>query len=300
MAALRLTLLGGVEARLASGPTVSFPRKKSEALLAYLALHAGQMQARDKLAALLWGEASDTRARHSLRQALVSLRQALPREAGPLLLENGDAVAVNPAVVEVDVPLFEQLLADGSPEALERAAGLYRGDLLEGLAIAEPPFEEWLTAERERLREMGLEALVRLLAHQIRIAVNDEAVQTAIRVLGLDPTQESVHRSLMRLYARQGRRGAALRQYQICIATLERELGVEPEPETKQLYRELLQAPEAAAACRHPLCRSPPPSTSPRRNTGSETTPRAPSYFAEVSRRSRASWCATVCPPGSS
>jgi DNA-binding SARP family transcriptional activator len=233
MAALRLTLLGGVEARLASGPTVSFPRKKSEALLAYLALHAGQMQARDKL-------------------------------------------------------------------ALERAAGLYRGDLLEGLAIAEPPFEEWLTAERERLLEMGLEALVRLLAHQIRIAVNDEAVQTAIRVLGLDPTQESVHRSLMRLYARQGRRGAAPRQYQICIATLERELGVEPEPETKQLYRELLQAPEAAAACRHPLCRSPPPSTSPRRNTGSETTPRAPSYFAEVSRRSRASWCATVCPPGSS
>jgi len=53
MAALRLTLLGGVEARLATGPTVSFPRKKSEALLAYLALHAGQMQARDKLAALL-------------------------------------------------------------------------------------------------------------------------------------------------------------------------------------------------------------------------------------------------------
>ncbi|HJS59503.1 MAG TPA: AAA family ATPase [Vicinamibacteria bacterium] len=246
MAALRLTLLGGVEARLATGPTVSFPRKKSEALLAYLALHAGQMQARDKLAALLWGEASDTRARHSLRQALVSLRQALPRETGPLLLENGDAVAINPAVVEVDVPLFEQLLADGSPEALERAAGLYRGDLLEGLAIAEPPFEEWLTAERERLREMGLEALVRLLAHQIRIAVNDEAVQTAIRVLRLDPTQESVHRSLMRLYARQGRRGAALRQYQICIATLERELGVEPEPETKQLYRDLLQAPEAA------------------------------------------------------
>jgi hypothetical protein len=56
----------------------------------------------------------------------VSLRQALPREAGPLLLENSDAVAVNSAVVEVDVPLFEQRRADGSPEVLERAAGLYR------------------------------------------------------------------------------------------------------------------------------------------------------------------------------
>jgi DNA-binding SARP family transcriptional activator len=242
MAALRLTLLGGFEARPESGPLVTFPRKKSEALLAYLALHAGQVQARDKLAALLWGDASDTRARHSLRQALLALRRAIGRGSIPLLLEDGDAVTVNPAAVDVDVVLFERLVADGSPRALEQAAGLYRGDLLEGLAVAEPPFEEWLTPERERLREKALEALARLLAHQIRTGAGESAVQTAIRVLGLDPAQETVHRSLMKLYAQQGRRGAALRQYQVCVGVLERELGAEPEAETKRFYRELLQA----------------------------------------------------------
>ncbi|MGH7302677.1 MAG: ATP-binding protein [Candidatus Rokuibacteriota bacterium] len=250
MAALRLALLGGFEARPESGPLVTFPRKKSEALLAYLALHAGQMQARDKLAALLWGDASDARARQSLRQALTALRQAAARGATPLLLEDGDAVTVSPAAVEVDVALFERLVADGGAPALEQAAGLYHGDLLEGLAVSEPPFEEWLTPERERLREKALEALVRLLALQIRGGANESAVQTAIRVLGLDPAQESVHRSLMRLYVQQGRRAAALRQYQACVSVLERDLGADPEAETKRLYRELLQSTQVTADTR--------------------------------------------------
>jgi hypothetical protein len=45
----------------------------------------------------------------------------------------------------------------------------------------------------------------------------------------------------MRLYVRQGRRAAALRQYQTCVAILQKELGVEPEPETKRLYLGILE-----------------------------------------------------------
>src|SRR5213594_1627502 len=241
MAVLRLALLGTFEARLDSVSAVTFPRKKSEALLAYLALQPGRMIARDKLAALLWGDASDERARHSLRQALVTLRQALPRAAAACLVEEGDNVGVSPTAVEVDVTRFEALATAASPEALERAAALYRGDLLEGMSVAEPPFEEWLRAERERLRELAIESLAKLLAHHARTDAVEHAVQTAVRLLGLEPAQEAVHRTLMRLYARQNRRGAALRQYQACVGVLERELGVEPEAETRQFYRDLLQ-----------------------------------------------------------
>src|SRR5437870_1578790 len=247
MAVLRLALLGTFEARLDSGSAVTFPRKKSEALLAYLALQPGRMIARDKRAALLWGDASDERARHSLRQALVTLRQALPRAAAACLVEKGDNVGVSPTAVEVDVTRFEALATAARPEALERAAALYRGDLLEGMSVAEPPFEEWLRAERERLRELAIDSLAKLLAHHARTDAVEHAVQTAVRLLGLEPAQEAVHRTLMRLYARQNRRGAALRQYQVCVGVLERELGVEPEAETRELYRELLQVmPEVA------------------------------------------------------
>lgn len=210
MAALKVALLGTFEARLDSGASVTFPRTKSRALLAYLAFHSGQMKARDKLAALLWGDTSDARARHSLRQALVTLRRALRRAAGSCLVEEGDAVGVSPAAVEVDVALFERLMTDGSPEALDRAAKLYRGDLLEGISVEEPPFEEWLRAERERLRELAVEGLAKLLGHLTRTGAVDQGVQVAVRLLGLDPAQEPVHRTLMRHLHAPGsaRRGA--------------------------------------------------------------------------------------------
>ncbi|MBI4563061.1 MAG: AAA family ATPase [Candidatus Rokubacteria bacterium] len=242
MLRLRLTLLGGIRCGRASGPAIPLPGKKAQGLLAYLALRPGQAHPRDKLAALLWGDVSDERARHSLRQTLMVLRQALPRTRPPYLLEEGETVALNPAAVEVDVEAFERLVAEGTPEALEQALAHYRGDLLEGLGFVGAPFEEWLGAERQRLRELALEALAKLLGHQTKIGAVDRGVQTAVRLLALDPLQEPVHRALMRLHARQGRRGFALKQYQVCVDVLQRELGVAPEPETKQLYQEILQS----------------------------------------------------------
>src|SRR5262249_61423764 len=93
-----------------------------------------------------------------------------------------------------------------------RAAALYRGELLEGLALQEAPFEEWLLAERERLRELALEALAKLLRHRRAAGATEAAVQTALRLLVLDPLQEPVHRTLMRLYSQMGRRAGALPQ----------------------------------------------------------------------------------------
>ena len=245
MVALRLTLLGGFDARLATGDAVSVPTKKAQALLTYLGLRPGQTHQRDKLAALLWGERSDERARDGLRHALVALRKALPGIRPPLFLAEGQTLTLNAAVVEVDVATFERRVAQGTPGALEQAAELYRGDLLLGFTLNEPLFEEWLVAERERLREVALEALARLLAHQTKSGGTERAIQTAVRLLALDPLQEPVHRALMRLYVRQGRRGAALKQYQLCVSVLQRELGTEPEAETKQLYQKLLQRPVA-------------------------------------------------------
>ena len=91
----------------------------------------------------------------------------------------------------------------------------------------------WLRTGRERLRELALEALARLLAYQHDVDDLPAALQTALRLLALDPLQEVVHRTVMRLQAAQGRRDAALRQYQTCVELLQHELGVEPEAETK-------------------------------------------------------------------
>ncbi|MBI2205437.1 MAG: alpha/beta hydrolase, partial [Candidatus Rokubacteria bacterium] len=77
MGTIRLTLLGGFELQADSGAAIRLPTRKAEALLAYLALHGGHAQPRDKLAALLWGDAPDVSARASLRQTLSLVGKAL-------------------------------------------------------------------------------------------------------------------------------------------------------------------------------------------------------------------------------
>ena len=160
---------------------------------------------------------------------------------------DADGVALDQRTVVVDVAAFEEAVAAASPEGFARAASLYQGDLLAGLPVAEPPFEEWLLTQRERLRELAVEALARLLAHQRASGRPEAAVQTAVQLAALDPLQEAVHRTLMRLYVELGRRGAALRQYQHCVTVLRRDLGVEPEEETKQLYQQTLRGRPTAS-----------------------------------------------------
>ncbi|MGH7303511.1 MAG: AfsR/SARP family transcriptional regulator [Candidatus Rokuibacteriota bacterium] len=233
MARVNLFVLGGFMVRSASADPIFLPTRKSQGLLAYLALGPGHVHAREKLATLLWSDSAEAQARQSLRQALFDIRKAFARIRPEILRSNGDGVAVNSAAVEVDAVRFETLAAEGAPRALAKAVSLCEGYLLEGLRIKEEPWEEWLRAERARLHELRVEVLTRLLTHQTEAGATQAAIQTAGRLLALDPLHEAVHRRLMRLYLRQGRRAAALRQYQVCCQALERDLGVEPEAETR-------------------------------------------------------------------
>src|SRR5262245_61013719 len=207
-------------------------------------MRPGRRHARDQLATLLWHSAGDEHARQSLRQALATLRRELRPHA--ILLADHRDVSLDGPELDVDVARFEALVGERSADALERAVELYQGDLLAGIRVKEPPFDEWLLAERERLRALALHALARLLAHHDSSGRTESAIMTAMRILALDAANETAHRELMRLFDRQGRRGEALRQYRLCIDALQRDLGVEPEHETRRLYQSIVRAERVA------------------------------------------------------
>ncbi len=239
MTGLTLRLLGPFEAKLSDGNPIEVTAKKAKALLAYLALAGGRQVSRDKLAGLLWEFSGDEQARTSLRQTLTLLRKSLAPIGTACLVSKGDTLTIRPEDVSIDASDFETLVSDAKPEALEQANALYRGELLDGMSLREEAFEEWLRSERARFRELALGALVQLFHHHVSRGSCDDAARLAGRLLGLDPLREDVHRLLMRLYAEQGRRSLALRQYEQCRDMLERELNVAPEPETEALYRRI-------------------------------------------------------------
>lgn len=236
-----LTVLGGFQLLAEDGHPVVLPTRKSQALLAYLALASGSASSREGLATLLWGDVSDPQARASVRGALYRIRKSLNGASESVLLVDGETVGLRADALTVDAVTFERLCGDGSPSALVQAVELYRGDLLAGLTIDTSPFEEWLMVQRERLRELALQALARLLTHQREQGATEAAVQTALRLLAMDPAREPVHRILMRLYMTLGRRTAALRQYNLCVSALLREFHAPPSAETMRLHREIVR-----------------------------------------------------------
>jgi len=237
MGAWRLNLFGGFDLRTPAGTPFPLTVRKAMGLLAYLALRPDQAQSREKLAGLLWGDSPDAQARSSLRQVIATLRRTFPDSGAPVLRVEGDLVALAPGAMETDAVAFERAVAEATPDALDHAAALYRGDLFEGLSLNADAFEGWLMVERQRLREMALGAMARRLDQALAAGATEAGVRTALRLLALDPLQEPAHRALMQLYARQGRHTVALKQYQACRAMLEQELGVLPEPETERVYR---------------------------------------------------------------
>lgn len=247
MAHLRLTVLGGLQLRLAEGDSrVHLPTRKSGALLAYLALAPGALRSREQLAGTLWGRSAEDQARASLRQMLSTLRRTLRTDSVPIIRTDGDSVSLDTTAVDVDALQFERLAAQQSPESLEAGVGLYQGALLEGFSLREEGFDEWMAAERRRFHALALQTLSALVDQYARTDDFDRGIRTVERLLVLDPLQEWAHCTLMRLLWRSGRREAALRQYQECVQILKRELTIEPAEETQRLASEIAHQRSAA------------------------------------------------------
>ncbi|MEP6688595.1 MAG: hypothetical protein ABJC36_09620 [Gemmatimonadales bacterium] len=105
--------------------TVLANRRTDLTLLAYLARRAPRSATRAELAALLWEDRAETRARQSLRQGLVDLK----RLVGAALLLDGDSVRLEPGL-RLDAREFEEELARGNPAA---AVLWWHGDFLAGM-----------------------------------------------------------------------------------------------------------------------------------------------------------------------
>lgn len=241
MAVLHLELLGDFRLRSDSGSLVTISAKKSQAMLAYLAVKPSQLFSRDKMANLLWSSTAPEQARQSLRQTLSTLRKELAQiSPQKILLEEGDFLSLDASLVQVDVVEFESLVSAGTAEALDPATRLYGGDFLDGFLIDEERFDQWVIAERDRLHRLALRAHAQLVETLSRGDAVDEAIAVAQRSLRLDPLQESMHRTLMRLYMQSGDPLNALQQYDACAKVLRRELDVEPDAETKALQQEIV------------------------------------------------------------
>lgn len=268
---LHLNLLGPPEVRW-GGKLLTFPTRKTAALLIYLALEAGE-QPRERLAALFWPESSPKRSLASTRNTLSHLQSTLRAASGlaqtNVLSITHTALALNPAAdIYIDVRTVERAYAqartdrsirtppDGkaSLPLLQAAAGCYRADFLAGFSLGDAPaFDDWVGVQREAWRRrLGL-ILDRLSEIQFAQGEFASTAETTSVWIALDALNEVAYRRKIRAHFAAGERGQALETYETCRTALRAELNVEPEPDTESLAERIraqhpLSPPTLAAA----------------------------------------------------
>ncbi|WP_119272036.1 BTAD domain-containing putative transcriptional regulator [Taklimakanibacter deserti] len=242
MASLKLGLLGSFEVRDRADLPVVISAKKSRGLLALLAFSPSIP--RERLANLLWSDRGDAQARSSLRQALASLRKDLGPVYASCVSIDDERVSLDPAHVETDAAVFQELARLEKAESLRTALSLYRGPLLEDTTIDDPAFEEWITSKRAALHDLAVATFEKLWGME-----NGSArVRLAKRLVEIEPLKEFSHLALMQSYADTGEDGLALQHYSACQNLLRSELGIAPGRDIEILRQRLLERGQAKPA----------------------------------------------------
>ncbi len=234
VARLRLFLLGPIAVEVAGERVSAWRTAKARDLIAYLALAGGRPVTRDQLIEALWPETEPEAGQALLHTTLYYLRRALKGAGEGLITYAGGAYRLELAGVEVDYQHLLALLESGGEANWRQAVALYQGELLQGLDYP------WAEAPRTRAHGACMEALRSLAGAAQSAGRHGEAVECWQRLVQADPLAEEGHLGLMRCYAALGNRNAALQQFQTLQQRLDEELGLEPSPEARKLYTQLI------------------------------------------------------------
>lgn len=250
---LEIRLLGP-PAILLDGALLIFSRRKTEALLYYLAGRGADI-ASSSAADLLWPEFEPQRAKASLRRALCDSTAVAGRR---LVERRGRSIGFSGELeIGCDATDFallaERGLAEGDEVALSGAAALYRGEYLEGFYLDDALlFEDWQLLEAQHFKTRASEVFQRLARLEIDSGRLDEAEEWARRLAKTDPLAGSGHRLLMEIAAARGDAPEAIERYEVYATILERELGARPDPSLEAFKNSLAAGGEPGRKRRGP------------------------------------------------
>ena len=223
---------------------------KSRDLLLYLA-HQGQPVEINRILEDLWPDQPLEKAMNNFYTTLHWLRQVIQKDYQTEVITYASKTCqILPGFYDTDRQHFLALVNEVSgksqlslkePTVLEEALALYRGNYLCQLDYP------WLISEREHLKRLQLETIIRLAKHYLQDREYFRAAKLLEALAAENPLREEIHGLLMTAYAGLGDKLAVIRQYQQLQANLDEELGLAPAPEITKLYYQLCGSNRRAA-----------------------------------------------------
>ena len=242
--ALHITCFGGFAVKRSGLPVVLCSNRNGQAILRYLMTQQGYRASVDMLMAALWTEDESEVAHHKLQVAVSALRRSLNNgldcdPGGGYILCKNRVYQLNPLVpLRADVDEFlayyqagQRSSGDSAAMQFEKACQLYTGPFL-----TEDLYADWSFMRREQLSHIYLTMCSTLAEHYLEAGRYEDTLKWATAILKENQSDEAAHRQLIRAYFALGRRSDALRQFHRCQYILNEELGVQPMPETIELF----------------------------------------------------------------
>ncbi len=271
---LRLITLGRLALVAEPGDEESLTKRRRHlAVLAVLALSPRPV-GRALLVDMFWGDEEAERARHSLSNALSSLRRLL----------GASAIATRQSDVSLSVDSRLRVDAIEFASACElsnwgEASGLYSGQFLDGVAVPNSPrFDAWVTRERARFERLYLQACETHCAALAHGGQSAECAAVATRWLEALPPSRAAATALLTALASDGTKDAlreALAAYDRLSRRLEAEYESPPDPRVAALaagFRDQLRHAPDALQTRVSVAPEPNGPASIDRGTGVDTT----------------------------
>ena len=225
-----MKLLGPLEV-VVDGRPIELRRKKERALLALLALRAGEVVSTDRLLDDLWGERPPKTAVGSLQNLVSGLRKVLGPE---LLVTRAPGYVLELDRQLVDAHRFERAVREG--EAPHESLALWRGPALADLAV-----EPFAQTEIARLEELRTTAREELFEAELEAGRHAQLVAELEAFVAEHPLRERPRAQLMVALYRSGRQADALKAYRQAREALVEELGIDPSAELQQLEQAILR-----------------------------------------------------------
>jgi DNA-binding SARP family transcriptional activator/tetratricopeptide (TPR) repeat protein len=222
---------------------------RARSLVGFLVCHPDEWHTRQRLAFMLWPDSDESQARTNLRNVLHLIRRGVPavdrylESTAGLLRWRSDPTCWVDIAAFLEAAERAERADQGSTaelDALREAKDIYRGDLLEDC------YDDWVVAERERLRDRMVAVLRRLAEALSEDGQHADAIVTAREVTRMAPLEEDGYRLRMRVHHAADDLAGVMRVFHECAAVLRQELAVEPSPSTRRMFTELTRVETGA------------------------------------------------------
>ncbi|HEY9030571.1 MAG TPA: BTAD domain-containing putative transcriptional regulator [Kangiella sp.] len=242
---ISLTLMGNLAIRY-NGVRQQFRLTGStKNLFMLLACHCNHTFRKEYLYDNIWPDSPGQQARSALNTALWRIKKYLNSFEGIGIVTYDDLVSLSIASdVYLDVRALENavnelqnfkansfLLDAKHRERLTDIVANCYGLFLEGSD------EPWVHSARELYTSYYIQALTYCMRDAVASGLYESALQHGRRLLELDPFRETAQREIMWVYVMNGQRAQAIKQYLDLKGMLQKELDIEPMPETVELYQ---------------------------------------------------------------